>query len=165
MYGSAGPQHFWENSSISLFLSLIKWKKLFWSGWPFTSIANTICSPCFCHSCICLLRSRSKSSTGSVCSPLDCMYLICCWYTAFSPFTLLEHGRYATTILVTWVGLQKNGHEHHLPSPLKSADGFLIVGIHVGTPSLCPLVGVCRTSHWTPECFVLWNSAFLFPLY
>ena len=41
-----------------------------------------------------------------------------------NPLAFDGHILYATTILDTWLGLQKNCHEHQWPSPLGSTDAL-----------------------------------------
>ena len=46
-----------------------------------------------------------------------------------NPLTFEWHVLYATTILDTCLGLQKNCHEHQRPSPLGSADALHVIVI------------------------------------
>jgi hypothetical protein len=71
VYGAFGPQHLWENPSISVPWSWSCPYRSLWRGWLFTSITSTILSPAPLHSLICLDKLVSNKATGSVCNPLD----------------------------------------------------------------------------------------------
>ncbi len=73
VYGALGPQHLWENSSISVLCSWSCRNRSLWKGWLFTSITSTILSPAPLHSYICLDKLELNRVTGSACNPLDWM--------------------------------------------------------------------------------------------
>ncbi len=76
-------------------------------------------------------------------SPLNWIYLRCCWWTVLRLSILLANGQYATTILIMCIGLQKNGQDHHLPRPLASTIGFRAYSRYSCRQSIPVLSGWC----------------------
>ena len=73
------------------------------------------------------------------------------------PLAFKRHVLYASTILDTWLGLQKNCHEHQQLSPLGSTDALRAHWInslrHI--MPVPPGVGVLKKLHPVPVCCVL----------